>query len=164
VNAPGRPAAPRPPLFRDAAVAAHAEASGPGRAVPSSRRLLRTASLALAVVVALGVGAASAYDVRETASGTWSAVPGDDVAVLHVPAGALPRLRAGQAVRTRGPGVQRGRVVTAEAAQDGAATVAEVRVALDTRATGTGGRATVELGRRSLLSLVQSVFDRSSDA
>jgi hypothetical protein len=125
----------RPALFREAAVAAHAAAAGPGRAVPSSRRLLRRAS--------------------------------GPSGVAHLPVGSLSRLAPGQRVSISISGRRvGGRVTTAPEPVEGAdGAVAEIHVALDGPAPIAAVRdapVTVLLGRRSLLSLVRSVFGRRS--
>jgi hypothetical protein len=158
----------RPALFREAAVAAHAAAAGPGRAVPSSRRLLRRASAVLVAAVVVGVVGAATVRVDETAAGRWSADPGSiRSGVARLPIGALGRLSPGQRVRiTTVHGFVGGHVTTVPSpieADDGAVT--EVHVALDGPAPAAGvadAPVTVRLGRRSLLSLVRAVFDRRS--
>jgi hypothetical protein len=160
---PAAARAPRAGLFRPAAVAAHTEAAGPGRQLPSSRRALDRAAAALAVGLLLALTVGSVVEVNETAEGTWQRrVDGSSVTVV-VPVGALARLRAGQLVHLSTPAGPRdatleGRAEAARAGAGGAAAVARASVAAPM--PGDGGKAVVRLDRRRLIGLVGDALGR----
>jgi hypothetical protein len=154
--------APRAELFRPAAVAAHRGTRTTLATLPSSRRVTTGAFWAALVAVLLLAFAGFSLRVDETSTGVW-AEHGEYV-IVGLPIGALDRLRPGQPVRL---GAARGVVygilapISPAEAQvrfgplpttlRGASAVAliEVRVTGDTSAM--TGKATVRLGRRTLI-------------
>jgi hypothetical protein len=165
------PDEPRADLFRPAAVAAHRAASTSLATLPSPRRMTSVAFWAVAAAVAILVVAAFSVHVDETSAGAWIAGPETGAATVALPIGVLDRLRTGQSVglRGNGPGVLDTTVVALLSPVSGAdaraqfgdrlpatlrtanaVALVEVRPARFLTPVG-GGRATVHLGRRSLI-------------
>ena len=151
----------RTELFRPAAVAAHTEAAAAGRSLPSSRRMLTQATLALAAALIAVLGLAKVVEIDETAEGTWT-TSGDSASVT-MPAGASGRIRIGQTVRFEDQDIDAFVFTPPERIVVGAdgKPIAFVPVVIHgPLPPNRSGKAVVVLDRRSVLDLVVDAFGR----